>query len=176
MITIDFLDLDSRQAWVELPVNPSEPSQGSARFLLQDVTYAKWQSIIMEIVTAGEAMAKALDALHQDGSEQATAAFGQSLARVLRAQTQAVRWGVAGHQDIANSSGEIAFESETVTFDGVTYKVASAKMLKLYTLIGRDKQGGSTLLAQLSGAIRRHQAGEEQPSLEALWTSASSKE
>ena len=176
MITIDFLDLDSRQAWVELPVNPSNQSQGSARFLLQDVPYAKWQSLIMEIVSAGEGMTTALDALRQSATEQATAAFGAALARVLRAQTEVVRWGVAGHQDIANSAGAVVFESELLSFDGVSYKVASARMLRLYTLIGRDKQGGSTLLAQLSAAIRRHQAGEEQPTLEALWSLASNNE
>jgi hypothetical protein len=58
----------------------------------------------------------------------------------------------------------------------VQYKVASAKMLRLYTIIGRDNRGGSTLLAQLTAAIRRHQGGEAQPALEALWTSASSNE
>jgi hypothetical protein len=174
LITIDFLDLDSRKAWVEVPVNPADRASGSARFCLQDIPYAKWQSLIMEIVSSGEAMTTALDALRQSGTEQATAAFGSALARVLRAQTEVVRWGVSGHDDIASSSGPVAYESEPMTFDGTTYHVASAKMLRLYTLIGRDKQGGSTLLGQLSAAIRRHQAGEEQPTLEALWTSASS--
>lgn len=175
-ITIDFLDLDTRLDWVSLPVDPAEPSKGSARFQLQDIPYAKWQSLMMEVLSSAEQLQKALDALRQSESEQSTKVFGEALSRVLRSNTEVVRWGVANHDEIETGSGAVAFEAESVSFDGVQYKVASAKMLRLYTIIGRDNRGGSTLLAQLSAAIRRHQGGEAQPALEALWTSASSSE
>lgn len=175
-ITIDFLDLDTRRDWVSLPVDPSDSSKGSARFELQDIPYAKWQSLMMEVFTASEQLQKNIDALRQTESEENTKAFGEALSRMLRANTELVRWGVSNHDEIATGSGAVAFEAENVSFDGVQYKVASAKMLRLYTIIGRDSRGGSTLLGQLSAAIRRHQGGEAQPTLEALWASASSNE
>lgn len=172
-ITIDLLSLDTRKEWVSLPVDPADPSKGSARFELQDVPYAKWQSLVMEAYSAAEHLTKCLEQLRQSASEQANKSFGEALSRVLRANAEIVKWGVCGHDEISNASGKIAHESQLVTFDNTSYKVASDKTLLLYTLIGRDERGGSTLLNQLVAAVRRHQAAEPQPELEALWSASS---
>ena len=74
-ITIDFLDLDTRLDWVSLPVDPADPTKGSARFQLQDIPYAKWQSLMMEVLSSAEQLQKALDALRQSESEQSTKVF-----------------------------------------------------------------------------------------------------
>lgn len=175
-ITIDFLDLDTRREWVSLPVDPADQGKGSARFELQDIPYAKWQSLIMEAYSSAEHLTKCIEALRQAHSEQVNKDFGEALSRMMRANTDIVRWGVCGHDEISNSAGKIAFESHLVTFDGSQYKVASDKMLLLYSMIGRDNRGGSTLLTEITAAVRRHQGGETQPALEALWKSASSNE
>jgi hypothetical protein len=170
-ITVDFLSLENRKALVDVVVDPKDRNKGFIQLQVQDVPWSKWQSLQLELLGAQHNLSRNLLLFGQaEHSREQSMAYGEAMQRLIAAQTDILRWCVSGHAEIFSADGSpVPFDTEIVTFDGVSYHVASAKMLWLYTSIGKTPTKPLTFLAEAALVCSKHQTGEKQLTAEERW-------
>jgi hypothetical protein len=174
-ITIDYLSLDTKTTWVEVVIDPKDPGAGSVKLKIKDIPWAKWQSLQIELLAAQQALATCIEHVQREGSDRtASVKYGEALQRVITAQTEMIRWGVCGHDEIVTQQGPVPFESASMTFDGVPYEVAAPSMLLLYSRLGVRPSRPMTFVAEAALAVARVQSGETWPTADERWAAGKS--
>ena len=174
-ITIDHLSLDTKTTWAEVVIDPKDPSAGSVKLKIKDIPWAKWQSLQLELLSAQQVLASCIEHVQREGSDRtASIKYGEALQRVITAQTEIIRWGVCGHDDISTAKGPIPFEGGTTTFDGAPYEVAAPSMLLLYSRLADRPGRPMTFIAEAALAVAKVQSGETWPTADERWAASKS--
>jgi hypothetical protein len=166
-IDTDFLALDFKEREVAVPVDALDRSKGCVNVTVREIPYAVKRSLELRSNAAYARLPKAQEILNDMTLESFDAKqvdkVGETLGAFRDTQLELVKWGVCGHraEDFLVRGEPFPFESVPLLFAGVSYQVASAKMLQLYvSASGRNNPLlHTTLLANIANAVRAFQDG-----------------
>ena len=164
----DFLALDFKEREVAVPVDALDRSKGCVNVTVREIPYAVKRSLELRSNAAFARLPRAQEILSNltldsfDTKQLDT--VGESLGAFRDVQCELIKWGVCNHraEDFLVRGEPFPFESIALLFAGVSYQVASPKMLQLYTSAnGRNNPLlHTTLLANIANAVRAFQDGK----------------
>lgn len=178
----DFLSLEFQEQDIAVPVDANDSSKGVVTLRFREVPFAVKKSLDLRFYAAYDALEKARKTFVKlsEGTpveSEELDAVGSAFGSLRNAQLEIIKWSVCGHSADDFLVGGVAypFETQDTIVAGVRYKVASPKILRLYTLASKDSldTAHTSLIANIAHVARAFQTGKI-PTPQEIWDAAQS--
>lgn len=164
----DYLSLDFKEREVSIPVDSLDRAKGCVTVTIREIPFAVKRSLELRRSFSFSRLPKAQELLSKLDSEHidtgALNTVGETLGLVRDTQCELVKWGVSNHraEDFLLRGAPVQFESVPITFAGVSYQIASPRMVQLYASANGKNNPylHTTLLANIANAVVAFQEGQ----------------